>query len=242
MRVALRRLEALARLFRDLPGKDDGEPPRRAARELRQRLSGLRSEEVGRALLAERAASGDEEVVRAVFPAGLPVLRVSPADLAPVVREAAAWSGRLAAAFDGPFAPRSPAERALAATTRRRLRRRLRELSRLLPPSAGTLHAARVAAKRVRYALELVAPLEPDSAPLLRRLRSFQDAAGDAHDLLELAARVRSAAADDPRAGRLLPRLEKDCLSALERARLRGAALERPLRRLRPVLGTVETR
>ena len=51
LRVALRRTEALARLFRGIPGKGDGEAPRESARALRRRLSVLRSEEVGRALL-----------------------------------------------------------------------------------------------------------------------------------------------------------------------------------------------
>ncbi|MHB1045130.1 MAG: CHAD domain-containing protein [Thermoanaerobaculia bacterium] len=242
VRVALRRLETTARLFRGFPRAGDGDALRTAARDLRRRLSALRSEEVGRALLAERLEGGD--VLREVFPGDLPALRVDPAEIAPLAKGVAGWRRRLAAAFGGPFAPRADAGRALLRRAGKRLARRLARLGELLPPTAGTLHPARIAAKRVRYALELLGPLAPRGAPLLDRLRLFQDATGDAHDLLELADRLRTAGAmgADPRLGRLARDLEEEALRALARARRRGAGLREALRSLRTALRRLETR
>jgi len=242
VRVALRRLEALARLFRGVPGERDGEAARALARDLRRRLSLLRSEEVGRALLAARPGAGDAGLVAVVFPGELPSVRVDPAQVQEVARVLGGWRGRLASASDGPFAPRAGLEALLARRTRRRLRRRTEELSALLPPGRKTLHPARIAAKKVRYALEVVEPLDPAVRPLLRLLRSFQDAAGDAHDLGELAERVRTAASSRPDLEPFLQDLDADTSRAFAAARRRGAALAAPVRRLRPALGTPETR
>ncbi|HPA51376.1 MAG TPA: CHAD domain-containing protein [Thermoanaerobaculia bacterium] len=232
VRVALRRLEATGRLFRGFPEAKDGDALRIAARDLRRRLSSLRSEEVGRTLLAERA--GDEGLLRTVFPDELPALRVDPAEIARLAKGVTDWRRRLAAALGGPFAPRSKAGRELRRRAGRRLRRRLERLAALLPPTSRTLHRARIAAKRLRYALELLEALEPRAAPLLDRLRPFQDAAGEAHDLLELAVRLRTAgpAADDPRLGHLGRELQEEARRAVARARRRGAALRTALRRL----------
>lgn len=245
-RVALRRVEALARLFRGSPGKGDGEAVRASARALRRRLSLLRSEEVGRALLARRVESPGDGPMALVFPEDLPDVRVGAEDLRTVGRDLAAWKRRLSSALDGAFAPRAGAERLLRRRTRRRLRRRLAELAALLPPDRKTLHAARIAAKRARYALEAVEPLEPGARRPLRLLRSFQDAAGDAHDLLELAARVRAAGGASPVPDETLLRLarglEAEAGRAVSAARRRGAALAAPVRGLRPALGGPESR
>ena len=238
VRVALRRLEALARLFRGLPSVGDGREVRGAARELRRRLSLLRSEEVGRALLAARASGEDEALSALVFPGDPPSARVPAGELEAVERVAAAWQRRLATALGRPFSPRSATEAKLLARTRRRLSRRLSELARLLPPRVETLHAARIAAKRARYALEVVEPLVPRAGPLLGSLRGFQDAAGNAHDLLELARRVRNAVSpgDASSPGSFLGRLETECAKAAGSARRRGEALAVPVRKLRTAL------
>ena len=87
LRVALRRTEALARLFRGLPGKGDGEAPRTAARSLRRRLSVLRSEEACRALLSSRAVATDTHLSALVFPGELPAARVDAGEVAVVVAQ-----------------------------------------------------------------------------------------------------------------------------------------------------------
>lgn len=242
VRVALRHLETTARLFRGFPRAGDGDALRSAARDLRRRLSALRSEEVGRALLAERLE--EEDVLRGVFPGALPALRVDPAEIARLGKGVAGWRRRLAAACGAPFAPRPEAERVLLRRAGKRLRRRLTRLGELLPPTVGTLHPARIASKRVRYALELLGPFLPRAAPLLDRLRLFQDVAGDAHDLLELADRLRTAGAEgsDPRLGLLARGLEEEALRAVARARRRGAGLREALRSLRTALRRLETR
>ena len=246
VRVSLRRLEALARLYRGVPEKGDGEAVRASARALRRRLSLLRLEEVGRTLLAARIGAADGGIEALVFPGELPAVRVGPSDLARVERTLTGWRRRLASAFDGPFAPRADGETLLRRQVRRRLRRRVGELSSLLPASRKTLHAARIAAKRVRYALEAVEPLDPGARPLLRLLRSFQEAAGDAHDLVELASRVRAAAAAGPAPGPpiepLVRALDAEAGRALATARRRGAVLAVPVRKIRGALGMPETR
>jgi adenylate cyclase len=246
LRVALRRTEALSRLFRGLPGKGDGEEPRASARTLRRRLSLLRSEEVGRALLASRAGATDTRLSALVFPGDLPAVRVEAGDVEAIARALARWKRRLAAAQDGAFAPRAAADTALLRRTRRRLIRLVRKLAGFLPPDRETLHAARIAAKRVRYALEVLEPIEPRFRPILRLLRSFQDAAGEAHDLVELAARVAFVADADIEAGLasgpLARGLEADATRALLAARAEGTALARPVERLLESLGSPETR
>lgn len=239
VRVALRRVEALARLFRGVPGKGDGDDARARARALRRRLSLLRSDEVGRALLAARAPADDGALLARVFPEALPDTRVDASELSAVERSLAAWRRGLAAAFDGPFAPRASGAARLGRKLRRRLRGRVRELSALLPPRARTLHAARIAAKRLRYALEVVEAIDPSIRPALRLLRSFQEAAGDAHDLVELAARVAAAAPGDPALEALRLGLEAEASRAVAAARRRGAALVRPVGSLRPARDAV---
>lgn len=242
----MRRTEALARLFRGLPGKGDGEASRTAARTLRRRLSVLRSEEVGRALLASRTGAADTRPCALVFPGELPAVRVDPGDVAAVERALSRWKRRLASKGRGAFAPRAAAETVLLRRSRRRLRRLLRDLAGLLPPDLETLHAARIAAKRLRYALEVLEPLDPRIRPLLRLLRSFQDAAGDAHDLVELAARVGNVATASAYTGLdlkpLARGLEVEATRALSTARTAGAALAGPVEKLRKSLGAPETR
>lgn len=242
VRVALRRLEALARLFRGIPGRGDGDEARAAARELRRRLSLLRSEEVGRALLAARPDGAGPGLSALVFPGDLPSVRVDAAEVGAVERALEGWRRRLASASGGAFAPRAGIEALLVRRTRRRLRKRAADLSALLPPGRRTLHPARIAAKKLRYALEAVEPLDPDVAPLLRFLRSYQEAAGDAHDLRELTERVREAAETRPEAAALLAALDADAAKAFEAARRHGAALAGPVRRLVPALGRRGTR
>lgn len=245
-RVSLRRLEALARVFRDAPGRSDADAVRSAARGPRRRLSLLRSEEVGRALLSARLRPGDGDVSSLVFPGELPSTRVAAADLEPAARALAAWRRRLRAELDDAFAPRAAAGERLLRGTLRRARRRLSSLLRLLPPRAGTLHEARIAAKRARYALEAVEPLRPEVRALLRQLRAFQGAAGEAHDLVELGLRLREGSLRGgpgaAAAARIAEEVGGEAARAIEAARLRGARLEGAARRVRATLREAETR
>ena len=174
----------------------------------------------------------------------MPAVRVDPADIVAVERALTRWRRKLASARGGAFAPRAAAETTLLRRTRRRLDQLVRKLTALFPPDRETLHAARIAAKRVRYALEVLEPLDPERRPLLRLLRSFQDSAGDAHDLAELAAKVRDAAATRPEStvalGPLARALEAEATRAVARARRRAAALAGPAGRLCKSLGAPE--
>lgn len=245
-RVSLRRIEALARLYRGAPGCVDADAARAAARGPRRRLSRLRSEEVGRALLASRLQSGDGDVAALAFPGELPATRVAAADLERVARALSAWRRRLRSELEGAFAPRAAAGERLLPAALRRVRRRLSSLLRLLPPRARTLHEARIAAKRARYALEAVEPLRPEVRALLRQLRAFQEAAGEAHDLVEVGLRLRDGASrGGPAAAaarRVADEVEGEAARAIESARLRGALLEGAARRVRATLRQAETR
>ncbi len=245
VRVTLRRLEAFAALLGDVPGKGAGNGVRDEARALRRRLSLLRSEEVGRALLEERGPDG-ARLAALVFPGALRATRVSVPELAKVERALAAWRRHVAASLEGAFAPRAVAEEALRRRSLRRLRRRLRALTALLPPDGATLHSARIAAKRVRYALEAIEGSDPRVRPLLRLLRPFQDAAGDAHDLAELAERLRTFARrggpDAFGAAAAARRLEDEAAVAVAAAGRLGGELADPVKRLRRVLRSPGTR
>ena len=201
---------------------------------------------MGRAILASRAEATDTDVRALIFPGELPAVRVDAGDVAAVERSLSRWRHRLVSEGGGAFAPRAAVETVLVRRTRRRLIRLVRKLAGLLPPGRETLHAARIAAKRVRYALEVLEPLDPRLRPLLRLLRSFQDAAGDAHDLAEVAARVEAVAATGAEAGLglgpLVRGLEADATRAFSTARRRGVALAGPIERLRKSLGAAGTR
>lgn len=60
--------------------------------------------------------------------------------------------------------------------------------------SEAEIHRARIAGKRLRYFLEPLRALAPPAEPLLERLKSFQDTAGQLHDGHVLAAILRAEA------------------------------------------------
>lgn len=74
------------------------------------------------------------------------------------------------------------------------------------PGDAASAHAARIAAKRVRYVLEPVADRSPDVLSLVRRLKSLQDLLGGINDCHVLEAEVGAGVAEigAARARRLL--------------------------------------
>lgn len=73
----------------------------------------------------------------------------------------------------------------------------------------GSLHAVRIAVKKLRYALELAYDMRvlPARRPI-RQLKVYQEALGDLHDLQVLIGRIHAAQARAPRTARhLLPQL-----------------------------------
>ena len=243
LRVALRRAAALARLTRNFPTPDSGDPLRRTARDLRRFLSPHRTLEVTVERLNRRFRSD---------PARHAVAKKLAARIAPPsggtadsAKEGQLRLAALRAAFtirdaelsriSRPFVPEtaSRGEVVLARLVRRRLRKRRKKLLAAGLPERETLHPMRIAAKELRYELEFVRGLVAGVPELLREFQRFQDAAGDAHDRIELIRLVAEASAAAPpplrREGiRLGPVLERDAALALRRARtVAGVLLER---------------
>lgn len=225
VRVALRRTAALSRLSRGFPSEGSGEPLLAAARSLRRALSASRSEEVCRSRLARRFGrdAARREAARSLAarlgqPGAPPP--PEPADLlAELLPLFASREAELLAAADADGA----ADRRLSLRLHRRLRRRRRRLLSLGVPERSTLHRFRIATKDFRYGVEFLAGELPGGRDLLKLLRAFQDAAGDAHDREEIVDLVRRRALSSPRdragARLLLPTLERDATRAVERAR-----------------------
>jgi len=55
-----------------------------------------------------------------------------------------------------------------------------------LDPAPAKIHVLRIAAKRVRYVVEVILPWQTRAAPLVRMLRELQDRAGEVQDLQRL--------------------------------------------------------
>ncbi len=243
VRVVLRRTVSLARLTRDVPRRNAGEPLRRAARDLRRALGARRSHEVAASILSSRfrkdprrRAAAARVAARLLAVAGK---AAPPGDLdvllAELRTEFAARDASLAR-LASPLASSSlgRTNRRLAKAVQKRLSGRARRLVERGLPDAGNVHAARREARDLRYGLEL-APL-PGAARLGELLAAFQSAAGDAHDRLELIDLVRkTAGALAPRrrreALRLLPAVLADAERTLARARRVAQELLGPLRR-----------
>jgi CHAD domain-containing protein len=239
LRVALRRIAALARLTGDVPRKGDGKALRAAARDLRRALSVRRTQDVARSLLLARFRRDPR---RRAVAARLAARLAKEGDPGPSPERTRALLARLRRAFtrrDLAFArlhdpltgTADPgAEKTLAKSVRRRLRRAAKRLRDAGTPGPAGLHPARILARDLRYGLEFAGDAMPAPDALVPLLAEFQDAAGHAHDLAELIGEVRrlagrSRAADRREALRLLPPL----LGAEERAVARAQASSRRL-------------
>ncbi|MCM3875565.1 MAG: CHAD domain-containing protein [Thermoanaerobaculia bacterium] len=246
LRVALRRIAALARLTGDAPRKGSGRALRVAARDLRRALSTRRTEDVARGLLLGRFRRDPvrrpvaERLAARLAKEGEP--GPSPArmrDLLSRLRRAFARREASLAHLHDPLTGTADEghEKTLAKTVRRRLRRAAKNLQAAGVPGLAGLHAARILARDLRYGLEFTGPAMPAPAALVPLLMEFQDTAGAAHDLSELIALVRrlagrSRTVDRRAALRLLPPI----LAAEERALARAqASSKRLLARLKDV-------
>jgi CHAD domain-containing protein len=239
LRVALRRLAALARLTGDVPRKGEGNALRIAARDLRRALSVRRTQDVSRALLLRRfrtdprrrqvaehlAARLAREGDRGPSPEGTRSLL---ARLRRASERRDAAFARLHDPLTGTADPR--AEKKLAKGVRRHLRRAARRLLAAGVPGPAGLHPARVLARDLRYGVEFTGEALPAAAALLHYLANFQDAAGAAHDLSELIREVRRLAGRSrPVERRRALRLLAPLLAAEERAVARAQTSSRRL-------------
>jgi CHAD domain-containing protein len=232
LRVALRRIAALARLTGDAPRKGSGRALRIAARDLRRALSTRRTEDVARTLLLGRFRRDPvrrpvaERLASRLAKEGDP--GPSPArtrDLLARLRRAftrrEAALARLHDPLTGTADPGT--EKRLAKSVRRRLRRAAKLLRAAGAPGLLGLHPARILARDLRYGLEFTGTAMQAPVVLVPLLMDFQDTAGAAHDLSELIVQVRrlagrSRTADRRAALRLLPPI----LAAEERALARA--------------------
>ncbi len=239
LRVALRRIAALARLTGDVPGKGAGRALRTAARDLRRALSARRTEDVARGLLLSRFRRDPR---RRPVAERLAARLSREGDRGPVPERTRALLARLRRAFTrreaalarlhDPLTGTADAGHAkdLARSVRRRLRRAAKRLRHAGVPGSSGLHPARILARDLRYGLEFAREAMSASEDLVPLLTEFQDAAGAAHDLAELVALVRrlagrSRTAERRAALRLLPPI----LAAEERALARAQASSRRL-------------
>jgi CHAD domain-containing protein len=239
LRVALRRIAALARLTGDAPRKGSGRALRIAARDLRRALSTRRTEDVARALLLSRFRRDPrrrevaDRLAARLAKEGDP--GPSPArtrDLLSRLRRAFTRREAALARLHDPLTGTADEgnEKTLARTVRRRLRRAAKHLRAAGVPGPAGLHPARILARDLRYGLEFTGTAMSAPAGLVPLLMEFQDTAGAAHDLSELIVEVRRLAGrsrtlDRRAALRLLPPI----LGAEERALARAQASSRRL-------------
>jgi CHAD domain-containing protein len=239
LRVALRRIAALARLTGNAPRKGSGRGLRIAARDLRRALSTRRTEDVARALLLGRFRRDPrrrpvaERLAARLAKEGDP--GPSPArtrDLLSRLRRAFTRREAALARLHDPLTGTadSATEKGLAKNVRRRLRRAAKLLQAAGVPGPAGLHPARILARDLRYGLEFTGIAMPTPAVLVPLLMDFQDTAGAAHDLSELIVEVRrlagrSRTVDRRAALRLLPPI----LAAEERALARAQASSKRL-------------
>jgi CHAD domain-containing protein len=207
LRVALRRASALARIGRGVPPGGASRALQEHSRDLRRALSLHRSQEVTAAILKERFARDPKRRATARV-AARRILGSRPSLSALAGPAFVRKMERLRALFDereGELArlvrPGNPSAAALEAAARldRRAARRLLGLGNALIdaglPDRTTLHAFRIASKRLRYTLEFLEEVVPGAPSLLRTLRQFQDLSGDAHDRMEVVDAVKGFAA-----------------------------------------------
>ncbi len=234
VRVALRRMAALARLTRGVPDQNSAQSLRRSARDLRRALSPLRTLEISRYRLRRRFARN-----HALKPLALELASLIFATSSERHEETRERLEDLAGDLDRKFVRRLAELRTLAASSgipsaeavesvmkfliSKRIAKMTHQLIASGVPEMEGLHAFRIATKDLRYSIEFLEEFAPEARETRKRLKEFQDVAGDAHDRVELLAIVRHAADEGSEtavdlATPLLPSLEKDMSAALRRS------------------------
>ncbi len=206
-RVAVRRLRAWLRVQAPVLGRKRVARANRLLRKVTRRTNERRDLEVAHALLAEmRGAPGTPaqarrgfEVIRDLFEAEAP----DGGGVGKVQRRFAEAAERLDGALARPGtsgrrrrkggrrpAPEAfgPHMAAVLQVERERLRVRAADVT--AAQAREATHAARIAAKRLRYAVEPLAGEIPAAAEAVVPLRRAQDLLGDLHDLQALLARA----------------------------------------------------
>ena len=198
LRVAIRRLRALLRAARPLIADDRAEPLRAELRDLGRALGPARDADVFAAYLREEAESLDGDA---------PALELV---LARVEEERQSAYAAARAAIDAPtyvllleklddfVATVEIADESLNDVVDRELGR-FRKATKDADSDKG-LHAARIRAKRVRYAAEVAGKQK-----LVDRMKKLQDAAGEHQDAVVAEERLRSLA--DPETALVVGRL-----------------------------------
>jgi len=238
VRVALRRLAALASLFHGFPEKHDGAAIEEAADELRRALSPSREREVSTSLVHRLSGEDTEPTREALAALKLDAAGDVPeiaARLPGVLADLAGWNGGLSA-----WAPVREDEERLERKLKKRLKSARRRVLDVGVPGPRTLHRLRIAGKSLRYALELVGGVAPAAAELVKASKKFQDALGDANDWAALHRTLRDARASAPRASRatldrLAPVVEEERARAFDQA-------QRETRRFQTLLGGTKLR
>jgi CHAD domain-containing protein len=247
IRVALRRTAALSRVSKGIPANGAGNALAKEAREIRKLLTERRTREVLVARLKERFAEDGRRHALALG-AARKLEAGAGTDPGPADSQFERSVARLRRCFEtrdrelgallssGKWA--TAADRALRRRASRRIGRLVRRLAEMGVPDRRTLHPFRIAAKRLRYALELLEESVPGATPLLRELRHFQELSGDAHDRIELVHAVRHAASGVLAFRELLGPLELDARRAVRTSTGLASTL---LRRLEAVSATLPT-
>lgn len=195
-RVASRRLRAIAPVLAEATASAGRAA--KAVRHVTRTLGPVRELDVTAALYAELTATtavhplAHAAVGRAIARHRAVAMRAARRALSPAQqKKLRAALDELARDVDAlPAAALAPAVVARVAQRARRLTAALDTLGVLYQPER--LHAVRIAAKQLRYALEIAADLRrTPAAARLRQLRAVQDLLGRAHDLHVLGARVR---------------------------------------------------
>jgi len=218
-RVALRRLRSVERAFRSRLGQPMAKKLRKRVRDLARATNGARDAEVQLAWIGKQRRDLDrvERVGLTWFVGRLKErrdreyeasIRTVDAEFPGVDRRVRKWlrAGRSAdARGNASFAV------ALAELVEEHLEALEGKLAAIAAPEDETaVHQARIAAKRLRYLLELVAAELGAAQDAVTRLKGLQDVLGDLHDRQvldhELAVAVEVAAADHVRCLRELER------------------------------------
>jgi CHAD domain-containing protein len=210
-RVAVRRLRSHLRAYRPWLA---GQVPRRFGKRLKRvarTTNAARDAEVQLEWLAAVRSAGAQRAGLGWWRARLAGARdAAYAEVrASVVPGFDTLAARLAAAFEAVPADSVAATDDFAAAAGALLDEHASALAEQLAAIASLadierIHAARIAAKRLRYLLEPIAPLVADGARLIRRLKTFQDHLGILNDSFvrerELGTAVEAAGAERARA------------------------------------------